>query len=198
MARLLRGARTRGAVWGTCLSAEHPHGVHTQKCTHTVICRHPLALLFYCSLLIFTHTHILSPHIMKHIQTHQLVYSCEDIVLNCVNILGAFLNLNLTPRLTSDTVFIFVLASTVKPLRYTSTSKHTHPYKRSVQIHKIMERRYQIMNPLPSFSGRWMARRVEIEFLDFITPVFCCIVSLCYEATSNHSSPTGNQATGVC
>lgn len=33
-----------------------------------------------------------------------------------------------------------------------------------------------------------MARRVEIEFLDFITPFFCCIVLLCNEVTSNHSS----------
>lgn len=37
-----------------------------------------------------------------------------------------------------------------------------------------------------------MARRVEIEFLHFITRPFCCIVIPRNEVTSNRSSPTWN------
>lgn len=48
------------------------------------------------------------------------------------------------------------------------------------------------MNPLPFIAAIWMAKRVEIEFLDFITLFFCCIVILHNEVTS-HTLEIGEQ-----
>lgn len=44
--------------------------------------------------------------------------------------------------------------SQARPQRYTHIPPHAHPYTRSMQICKIVERGYQIMNPLPTIAGR--------------------------------------------
>lgn len=54
------------------------------------------------------------------------------------------------------------------------------------------------MNPHPTIAGMRMAKRVEIEFLDFITPFFCCIVIRRNEVTAKRLSPAENRAEGVC
>lgn len=135
------------------------NGAHVFLLNNRIIYIHKRCIHIYtyllthtCSLTLFLlqsspfHTHILSPHTLKHGQSHQLAYSCEDIVLNYINILGVFLYL---------LQFLFLSSQVqLNHKRYTSTSTHTHPYTQSMQIHEIVERRYQIMNPLPSLSVR--------------------------------------------
>ncbi len=203
--RLVRRVTAHGAV--VFLLNTHRVHTHTNVYIHTLRLNHLHNHLLSCSLFLllpFSHFHThrnAHTHTHTHTNTHKLAFPCKDVAWNYMHILEVYLDLSLTPLLTPTTVLIFVLTSIAKRNhKDTHTYPHqlTHPYRQSMQICKIVERGYQIMNPLPTIAGRWMARRVEIEFLDFITPFFCCIVILRNEVTSSRASPTGNQGTGVC